>query len=240
MALKRNGKRPASKTKTPEAETAVGDILTAHNSATAKLTISVKRRLANGDEVFIAPGVEIQCGADDLDAKQAEVETRVNTWMEGLLEAYPDVDLEDEDEEEEGEEEEGEEEEEPEEEEEGEEEELTEAEVAKMKLADLKALVKEEELDIDVKGMKLAELRTAVAEELFGEEGEEEEEGDEEEEEGEEEGYTEEELGELKLDALQEICTSWEIGDPKLKKGAKLGAKKAAFIAHILEAQDEE
>jgi hypothetical protein len=195
--------------------------------------------------VFIAPGIEIHCNANELNATQEEVQERVNAWMDTLLAQYPDASLDD-DEEEEEEETEDEEEAEEEAEEEEEELEVSEEEVAKMALKDLKALIKESGLDIDPAGMKVAELREAVIAELFGD-GEEEEEGDEEEdeeeegdEEGEEDELSEEDLKAMKLDELQALCEEWGIGDPKIKKGADLKTKKAAYIKHIMDSSEEE
>lgn len=244
MAIKRTGKAPAKKATAVEKDTATTETsAVALTTATAKLTVSLKRRLANGDEVFLAPGIEMHCATDDLDATQEAVTDRVNAWLETLVEAYPDVDLDDEEAEEDDEDEAEEDEDEDEgDEDEGDEIEVSEEEVAKMKLADLKKLIEEAELDIDTKGKKVAALREEVLEALFGEEEEdgdeeEEDEADEEEEddEGDEEGLTEEDLQAMKLKELQELCEEWEIGEPTVKKGANLAAKKAAYIKYILE-----
>lgn len=241
MAIKRKGKAPA-KSKVEESEAAIGEAISAVFMGKAKLTISVKRRLANGDEVFIAPGIELDGPSEDLDATTAEVTSRVNAWMDELLEAYPDSDpIDDEDEEEEADDEDGDDDEAD--AEDGEEDELTEDDINGMKLADLKKLAKEYEIELESK--KVADVRAEMIEALFDDEEEGDEEGDEEEDEDgddEEEGdaYTEEELEELDLKDLQEICESWELEGPTIKKGTKLGAKKAKYIAYILEAQEEE
>lgn len=207
----------------------------------AKLTISIKRRLPNGDEVFLAPGIEIGGDADAIDETIATVTEKVNGWMENLLAAYPDSDPVD-DEDEADEEEEGDEEEEAEEEGDEEEEELTEADVKKMTKKQLEQLAEDFEFEFEEK--VLGKMRTEAIEILFAEEGEEEEETEEEEEaeEGEEEeveAYEEDELKALKLEQLQEILTDWEIDHPTFKKGTQLPAKKKAYIKAILEGQEE-
>lgn len=215
--------------------------------AKAKLTISVKRRLANGDEVFIAPGIEMDCLPDELNATQEEVQTRINAWMTDLLEAYPDADLDDDEEEDEDEVEEDEEEADEDEDEDEDEIEVSEEEVAKMKLADLKALIKETGIDVDPAGMKVADLREAVIAELFGEEEEGDEEEDEDEDEAEadedeeedEDELSEDDLKAMKLQQLQDLCEEWGIGEPKLPKGAKLSQKKDLYIKHIMENAEE-
>ena len=205
------------------------------SSATAKLTISIKRRLGNGDEVFIAPGVEVHCTEAELDAKQAEVTERVNGWMEQLLATYPDP-TDELEEDEEADEEADEEEAEDEEEEAEDEDEFTEDDIAKMAKKDLVALIKEHELEVDTK-LAIKELRAAVIEALFEEEGEEEDE-DEESDEEEGEAYDEAELKAMKLEELQGIVESWGIDHPKLAKGIAVGAKKTAYIKHILAQQE--
>lgn len=211
-----------------------GDAIISAMNASAKLTVSVKRRLGNGDEVFIAPGIEISCTPDTLDETQAAVTERVNAWMDTLLETYPDpTDAEDEEVEDD----------EPDDEEEGDEEEgddITEEDVAAMKLADLKALIKAEELDVETKGVKLADLREAVADALFGdeEEAEDEEEADEEDEEpeDEEEELSEADLKGMKLAELQELVDEWEMEHPKMPKTAKSSVqKKAVYVKYIME-----
>ena len=213
--------------------------------ATAKLTVSVKRRMTGGAEIFIAPGIEMHCTVDELDATQLDVETRVNKWVDTLLAAYPDDDpLEDDEAEDE---EDADEEDEDEDEDEAEASDVTEDQIKKMKKADLTALAEEYEIELEgttVKDIR-EELIAALFEEAEEDEDEDEEAEDEDEDEDEDEGgeddlYEESELKAMKLDALQEICASWEIGDPTIKKGAKLPVKKAAYIAHILEAQKEE
>jgi hypothetical protein len=240
MALKRKGRAPAAKAKSePVAEASEISVV---NGATAKLTVSIKRRMANGDEVFIAPGVEMHCAADELDETQATVTERVHKWMDELLQAYPDADpLDDEDDEADDEEDEADE---DDEEDEEDEDDLSEADVKKMKKAELLELIEEEELEIETKGMSVADLKAAIIEELFSEEDEEDEDeedaDDEDEDDEDEEGYTEEELAELDLKDLQEIVDAWELDHPKFKKGVKLAAKKKAYIALIIEAQDED
>ncbi len=212
--------------------------------AKAKLTISVKRRLANGDEVFIAPGLEMECSADALEAAQSDVTDRVNAWMDALLEAYPDADPMDEDEEAEDEDEdEGDEGDEgDDEDEEGDD--PTEAEIKKMKKPELLELAEAYEIELEAK--TVAKMRDELIEALFSDEDEDEDEDEDDaedgdEDDGEEEGlWTEEELDALKLSELQEIVESWELEGPTVKKGTKLAAKKAAYIEYILEAQDEE
>lgn len=214
--------------------------------ATAKLTLSLKRRLSNGDEVFIAPGIEMHCGVDELDAKQAEVQERVTGWLTELTEAFPDAELEDEDDEDEDEEDEDDEDEDEDDEDDGDDEddeddedELTEEEIEGMALKDLKAVVKEYELDIKVTGMKKADLAEAIIEALFADEDEEDEDDDEDgDDEDDEDAYTEDELEEMKLADLQEIADEWEMEHPKLKKGTPVAKKKAAYIKAILEEQE--
>lgn len=214
---------------------------TAHGNA--KLTISMKRRLPNGDEVFIAPGVELGGDAADIDETIATVTEKVNGWMEDLLATYPDADPIDEADEEE---EEADEEEEPEEEEGEEEDELTEADVKKMTKKQLEELA--EEFGFEFEETTLAKMRKEAIDAIFAEdeEGEEEEEPEDEEgedEEGEEEegeAYDEDELKELKLEQLQEILTDWEIDHPTFKKGTSVVLKKKAYVKAILEAQEEE
>ncbi len=223
--------------------------------AKAKLTVSVKRRLANGDEVFIAPGLEMDCTPDALDETQLTVTERLNAWMETMLEAYPDADLDDEEDEEEADEEIEEEDEDEDEEDEDEDEEdedeleISEEDIAKMKLSDLKGLIKEAGLKIDPKGMKVADLREAVLDALFEEEGgdeedeEDEEELDEEEEADEEEAdedeITEEDLQGMKLKELQALCDNWGIGEPDIPKGTKLADKKDLYVEYIMENAEE-
>lgn len=246
MALKRKGRAPAAKAKAEPA--AEASEIASVQGATAKLTVSVKRRMTNGDEMFIAPGVEMHCTTDELDETQASVTERVHAWLDELLQAYPDTDPVDEDDEDEeddeGEDDDADEGEDDEDDEaEDEEDDLTEADIKKMKKAELIEFVKDEELDIETKGMSVADLKAAIIEELFSEEDDEDEdeEADEDDEdEDEEEGYTEEELAELDLKELQEIVDAWELEHPKFKKGTKLAAKKKAYTKLILEEQDEE
>lgn len=214
------------------------------NTATVKLTVSVKRRLGSGDEVFIAPGIEMMCPVDELDATQESVTARVNGWMERLLADYPDpADAEDDatddaddadadDDSDDADDDDG-----------G----VTEEEINAMSLADLKTFVKENDLDVDLKGLKVAAAREAVIAAVFSGDDDDDEDDDaddddadaEEDGDGDEDGYTEDELRKMKLEELQEIITEWGIGDPKIKKGADVKAKKAAYVAHILAAQEE-
>lgn len=242
MAIKRvTGKKPAPASAAAEAET-TATVSTGAPMATAKLTISIKRRLNDGTEVFIAPGIELQGPADELDATQAAVAERVNGWLQELLADYPDAAEGGEEAEEEAAEEEeaADEEAADEDEEEG----VTEEEIRAMSLADLKAFIKENELEIETKGLKLADLREAVIEALSGDEDAEEEaaedEDADEEAEEEAEGVSEDDLKKMKLEELQALCEEWEIGEPEVKKGAALPAKKAAYIKHIMAAQTEE
>lgn len=240
MAPRRTGKSPAAKAKASAPSEA--SALAVH-SATAKLTVSIKRRLSNGDEVFIAPGVEKQCSPDELDTVQAEVSERVHAWLDELLEAYPDADPIDEDEEGEYEDEDELEDEEADEDEDGEddedEEDLTEADIRKMKKGELQALAEEYEYELEAKTVK--DMRDELIEVLFTEDEDEDGEDEEEDDEGEdEEAFDEEELSEMKLAQLQEIVDGWELEHPKFSKTAKLPAKKKAYIALILEAQEEE
>ena len=103
MPIKKKGKAPAAKAKA-KVEEAAEAVLDAAVGAVfvgkAKLTISVKRRLSNGDEVFIAPGIELDGLAEDLDATKATVTDHVNGWLDDLLAAYPDSDPIDDEEEE--------------------------------------------------------------------------------------------------------------------------------------------
>jgi hypothetical protein len=213
--------------------------------ATAKLTVSIKRRLSNGDEIFLAPGIEMHCEQDALEDTKTEVTERVNAWMETLLEAYPDVDLDADDAEEE--EADAEDEEEADADEDGDD--LTPEDVAAMKLAELKTTIIDYGLEIEPKGMKLAELRDAVTAELWADEeadAEDEEEDDEadvedgEEDEDEDAGYTDAELKGMKLEELQAVVDAWGLDHPEVKKGAPAAAKKKAYIAYILEVQEEE
>lgn len=229
MAIKKGGKSPAKKSE------AVKDDASLMGSA--KLTVSVKRRLGNGDEVFIAPGLEKACPVADLPAAQVEISDQINEWLTSLLEQYPDVDLDEADDEADDEaEDEAEDDEAEDDDDDGEE--LSEADVKKMKKAELVELIEDEELDIDTK-QKLADLKAAVIEELFGEddEDEDEDEDDDDDDDG-EEPYTEDELEDMSLEELQEVADAWELKAPKIKKGAKLSVKKAAYIKLILEAQD--
>jgi hypothetical protein len=205
--------------------------------AKAKLTLSVKRRLANGDEVFIAPGLEMDCSADAMDAAMEDVTAKVNGWMDTLLEAYPDNDPIEADEDEEEADEEADEDEDEEEADEEDEDEITEEDIAKMKLADLKKLAADYEIELTSK--KVADVREELLEALFEDEQADEEDEDEDEDED-EEAFTEEDLDAMKLSELQELVDEWEIEHPTFKKGTKLPAKKAAYIALILEVQDEE
>jgi hypothetical protein len=244
MALRKAGKRPAAKEANDSPESSTSPT----HMAKVKLTMSMKRRLPDGVEIFVAPGIECDCAMDDLDAVQADVEARVTGWITTLMEAYPDSELDDEDEEEEDEE--ADEEEADEEEEDEDELEVSEEDIAKMKLAELKTLIKDAGLELDPKGMKVAELREAVADELFGEAEEEdedededeeevdEEEADEEEEDGDE--LTEEDLQEMKLAELQALCEEYEIEEPSMPRGAKLSAKKQLYIDAILNADEED
>jgi hypothetical protein len=184
-------------------------------AATAKLTVSVKRRLPDGSEVFIAPGIEIMCTQADLDATQTEVTERVNGWVTSLLEVYPDTDpiTEAEGKAEEEAEEEA-------EDETEEEAELTEEDVAAMGKPDLVALVKEHGLEVDTK-LPVVKLRAAVVEALFTEdEAEEEAEAEEGEEEGEEI-----DLASLDDDDATALCNELGI------KGKTLAIKRKALEA---------
>lgn len=217
------------------------------NSATAKLTVSIKRRLGNGDEVFLAPGIELSCAPDELDAKQAEVTERVHGWVENLLALYPDPtdDAEDADEDDAEDDTED-------ADEDGDEDEdgLSEEDIDAMDKKGLQALIKEHELEIEgAAKMAVKALREAVKEALFSEDEDEDADDDaeDEDEDGEDEdgdedsaGYTDEELKAMKLEELQEICKEWDIGTPKLAKGADLKAKKAAYIKHVKAAQEAE
>lgn len=213
----------------------------------AKLTISVKRRLSNGDEVFIAPGIELDGLAEDLDATKATVTDHVNGWLDDLLAAYPDSDPIDDEEEEEADDEEEEDddadaddEDEDDDDEEGED--LTEDEIKKMKKAELETLA--EECEIELESTKVADMRKELIEALFEEDDEDDEEeaddADDEDDEDGEEGYTEDELKATDLKDLQEIVDGWGLDHPSVKKGAKLAVKKKAYIKTILEAQEEE
>lgn len=243
-------KKPAADSSAKGEELAASAVM----GATAKLTASLKRRLGNGDEIFFAPGVEIHCTEDELDAKQAEITERVTAWMETLTEKFPDPTDADDDADDDVDDDSGDDDDDDDEggDEEADEDEdtLTEDEVNAMSLTDLKKLVKEQELDIDLKGMKVKDAREAVIEALFSEDDDEDEDGgddDDDDDDGEGEGdedggaYEEDELKAMKLEDLQEICKDWDIGDPKgIKKAKDLKAKKAAYIKHILESQDEE
>jgi hypothetical protein len=237
--LTRKGKPTPAKA--AEAETAVGVVLAGGAMATAKLTVSIKRRLSNGDEIFLAPGIEMHCEADALEDTKVEVTDKVNAWMETLLEAYPDVDLDasDADEEEADAEDE-----EADADEEGDD--LTPEDVAAMKLAELKTTIIDYGLEIEPKGMKLADLREAVTAELWAEEDADAEDEDEDEaedgdeDEDEDAGYTDAELKGMKLEELQAVVDAWGLDHPEVKKGAPAAAKKKAYIAYILEVQEEE
>jgi hypothetical protein len=257
MALKTKGRKPAA---TAKAETATEDMTVPATMAKAKLTVSVKRRMANGDEVFIAPGIELDCTADGLDAAQEEVSTRVHGWLDTLLSEYPDSDPieDDEDEAEDDEEDEDE----ADDEEAEDEDDLTEDDVRKMKKADLVKLAAD--YKITLKSKSVGDMRDELIAALF-EEDEDDEDGDDEDEADEadededdesedeaddededhedgddedEDAYTEEELSAMKLGDLQEIMEAWELKHPKLPKDAKLAAKKKAYIKAILDAQE--
>lgn len=234
MAIKKQGKATARKA-APAGASAADPIA----QATAKLTVSIKRRLSNGDEVFIAPGVELHCSEEELDEKQAEVTERVNNWLTELVEAYPDVDL---DEDEDDDEEEDDDEDEDEDDDDEEEVELpTEAEVKKMKKADLMETA--ELMELELESTKVADIREEIIEALAEYEDDEDEDEDDDDDDGDEEEedlYTEDELKALKLEDLQEICEDWSIGHPKLKKDAPLKKKKTAYVDYILEAQEDE
>jgi hypothetical protein len=247
MALKKRGTAPAkkstasAKTSTPVAETAVGAVM---QHARAKLTISVKRRLPDGSEVFLAPGLEQDCAPEDLAATYAELTEQVNTWMDTLLEAYPDSDpIEDEDEEAEDDDEDDEDDDGEAEDEDGEDD-PTEEEILKMNKKAVQELAAAYEIELEE--TVLAKMRKELIEALFAEDDEDDEDdedGEAEDEDGEAEDgdlYDEDELKTMKLDELQEIVTGWEMELLDFKKGTKLPAKKAAYIKHILEAQEEE
>lgn len=220
------------------------------NSATAKLTVSIKRRLGNGDEVFLAPGIELSCAPDELDAKQAEVTERVHGWVENLLALYPDPTDDAEDDAEDADEDDAEDDAEDADEDGDEDEDgLSEEDIDAMDKKGLQALIKEHELEIEgAAKMAVKALREAVKEALFADEdGDEDEDEDadedaDEDDDGDEDsaGYTDEELKAMKLEELQEICKEWDIGTPKLAKGADLKAKKAAYIKHVKAAQEAE
>lgn len=252
MALKPKVSGKAPSAKSPAAKSVASDdaatLITSQPWSSAKLTISVKRRLGNGDEIFIAPGVEMSCTVADLAETQADVTTRVKTWLDDLLEAFPDpTDAEDEAEEaDEDESEEADEDESEEGDEEGED--LSEEDIDAMDKKELLALNKEHELGVEgAAKMKLADLREAVKAAAFADdedESDEAEEADEDEDEseddGDEGGYDEAELKAMKLEGLQEVCDAWEIKHPVAKKGADLKTKKAAYIKAILAFQEEE
>lgn len=202
--------------------------------ATAKLTVSVKRRLGNGDEVFIAPGIEVTCAESELDAKQAEVAERVKHWLDNIMAMYPDPtegadDSTDEDADEDADD--------ADEDGDGDGEDLTAEDVDAMDKPELLELIKENDLDVpNAKKLKVGELREAVKALLTSDDADEDgEDADED-----DAGYTEAELKKMGLEELQKVCDSWDIGHPKIKKGADLKTKKAAYIAHILEAQEDE
>ena len=81
-------KATASKSSAPAPESA-GD---GDADATVKLTISVKRRMPDGSEVFIAPGMERRCSDADREAVRAAMTEEVQGWVTELLELYPDTD----------------------------------------------------------------------------------------------------------------------------------------------------
>ena len=220
---------------------------TALVTTTVKQTVSVKQRAEGGDEVFISVGQEISnVPLDEADAYKAKLDASISEWLEARVSAvagaafdsYSDPD-------------EGEAETEADEDEDGDE--LTYEDVAKMKAAELKALIEEYELEVDPK-LKVKELREAVLEALFADGDEDEDEADEDEDEADEdedeadedededgeedEPYTEDELKAMKLAELTEIAEAWEI-EVELPKKADLKAKKSAYIAAILEFQEE-
>lgn len=227
-----HGKTPKkTHTETKDKETPMDNM----QHAVAKLTVSVKRRLSNGDEVFIAPGIEIGCAPGELDETQEDVATRVNDWVTKLLEDYPDDDSDDEteDDEEATEDEHGG------GEDEDEDEEVTEADIRKMKKAELLDFIEENELEIETKGASVKSLRDDIIEALLeDDEDEDEDGGDDETEDDEDEDYEKEELDAMPLSELQGIADQWEL-KVRVKPGSKLSAKKAAYTKAILKAQDE-
>lgn len=242
MAIKKSGKAPAARAKPESSSAAVSEsaVLGTIATDTVKLTVSIKRRLSNGDEVFIAPGVEMHCAHEDVDATKEKVTASVNAWMEELLSQYPDVDPIDAADEEDEEDEEDE----AEEDDADEEEELTDDDIKAMKKPELVALAKE--MEIELESTTVAKMRDELIEALFDEEEEDEDADEDEEDEDEdeadedEEELTEEDLKAMKLDELQTMCDEYEIDHPKLKKGAKLPEKKAAYVKHIMESLEEE
>lgn len=238
MAVKSRGKKPAATTKA-EGELIMSDVV--------KLTVSVKRRLANGDEIFIAPGMERHHAPGEAAEARAALQEDVDAWLTELLEAYPDVDLDEDDDDGDYDDDEDADDEDDEDEddvENGEDEDdvPSEEEIAKMKVADLKALVEDYELDVDPKGMKVKELREAVIDALYGEDEDDDDvdDDDQDDDEDDEDEITEEDLEEMSVSELEELCEENEIDLPKYRRGAKAAAKKKALIAHILEVMEEE
>ena len=233
-------------------------------SATVKLTVSVKRRLGNGDEVFFAPGMELVVTPEEFAAAKEQVTNTLEAWVAELTEKFPDPadaeddaqDTDDGDDEDDDDDDEG--------------EELTEDEIKAMSKKDLLALIKEQELEIDgAAKMTVKELREAVFEALAGDEDDDDDDDDsdedsddddddeddddddddsdedsddddddEDDEEGDDEPYTEAELKAMKLSELQEIADSWALKHPKLDKAAKVKEKIAAYVKLILKNQD--
>jgi hypothetical protein len=212
-------------------------------SATVKLTVSLKRKLGNGDEIFMAPGIEIQCAPEDLDAKQVEITDRVHGWLDSLTAEFPDPT----DDAEEGEAAADDDEEAPAADDDDEGEGLTAEDIDGMDKKALIALIEENELEIEgAAKMKVADLREAVKEAAgLGEDAGEEDESSDDDEDGEDAGeeadvYTAEDLKTMKLVDLQAIVDAWEIAHPTIKKGADTIAKKAAYVKYILAQQEEE
>jgi hypothetical protein len=245
-----------------------------------KQTVSVKQRSEVGDEVFVSVGQEFHnVPVDQADEYKTKLDAAISDWLTAritsvagsVFDSYSDPDegkaeietdfgkkleetkakahAEDADESDDSEESE-------------ESDELTYDDVAAMKAPELRALIKEYDLDVDSK-LGIKELREAVLAALFEDDESEDEESEDEESEDEEsedeesedeesedeesddesddeqdEPYTEEELKGMKLSELQEIAEAWEV-EVTMKKGADLKAKKTAYINAILKFQEE-
>lgn len=199
---------------------------------TVKLTLSVKRRMPDGSEVFIAPGIERHCSTEDRTAVRAEVTEEIQSWITELLELYPDSDpIEDE---EEGDEE-----------ADDDEEEAEEIDIDELDDESIEALAEHFGIKAKTaKGQRTALKKkdpdeiAAAYDELSEEEGEEEEEGDEEEAE-------EIDVDELDDESVEALADYLKV-KAKTIKAKRLALKKvaadelAAAYDELSEDEDEE
>lgn len=270
MAIKKKvqGKAPekAEKSSAKAADTKTSKAGLLGTAATVKLTVSVKRRLGNGDEVFFAPGMELHVAPEDFSAAKEQVTNTLEAWVAELTEKFPDpADAEDDADDADDSDDDDDAEDDADDDEDG----LTEDDVKGMAKKELLALIKEQELEIDgAAKMGVKELRDAVVEALFSDDDDDsddddadddddsddddsdddsdddadddddDDDDDDSDDDGDDDLYTEAELKGMKLAELQEIVDEWKIKHPKYAKDAKSKDKIGIYVKHILKHQE--